>query len=417
MAAEIGDLVQETSSTTGTGDFTLVASNGRQTFAGAFSTGGSNVFYYFIMSQAAVEWEYGTGHMSDSTTLVRDTVIASTNSNAAVDFSAGTKDVVNDTPAEFQLIGPGASTPTQIPKFGVAGQVIVASGLLIDSSNNITPASNDNSALGTATVSWADLFLASGAVINFNNGNATITHSSGLLTFSTPVTLGTSNSFTCGTIELGAASDTTIARASAGHVSVEGTQLLLDPGGNGLVTRTAAGTTTNRSIAVTASSGVSVSNGDGQSGNPTLAGIDASTTVKGVSEFATAAEYRTGTDTARSLVVDQIWTAAAPATLTDAATITVDMAAGIDFGGSSSSALALGGNRTLGAPSNVKSGQKGVLWFSASSSTRTLTLNAAWVLVDGIEVGPYSITTSQILGVAYVNLGTTTYVTAILRDG
>lgn len=47
-----------------------------------------------------------------------------------------------------------------------------------------TPASNDGAALGTTALSWADLFLASGAVVNFNNGNYTLTHSSGLLTAS-----------------------------------------------------------------------------------------------------------------------------------------------------------------------------------------------------------------------------------------
>lgn len=45
-----------------------------------------------------------------------------------------------------------------------------------------TPATSDSNALGSATLMWSDLFLASGAVINFNNGNATITHSTGLLT-------------------------------------------------------------------------------------------------------------------------------------------------------------------------------------------------------------------------------------------
>ena len=48
----------------------------------------------------------------------------------------------------------------------------------------ITPLSNDAAALGSATVSWADLFLASGGVINFANGNYTITHSAGTLTLS-----------------------------------------------------------------------------------------------------------------------------------------------------------------------------------------------------------------------------------------
>lgn len=44
------------------------------------------------------------------------------------------------------------------------------------------PSTSDGYALGTATKMWSDLFLASGAVINFDNGNLTLTHSSGALT-------------------------------------------------------------------------------------------------------------------------------------------------------------------------------------------------------------------------------------------
>lgn len=43
------------------------------------------------------------------------------------------------------------------------------------------PNANDGMALGTATVSFSDLFLASGAVLNFNNGDVTVTHSSNAL--------------------------------------------------------------------------------------------------------------------------------------------------------------------------------------------------------------------------------------------
>ena len=46
----------------------------------------------------------------------------------------------------------------------------------------IKPASNDGAALGDATHNFSDLFLASGAVINYANGNATIVHSSGIVT-------------------------------------------------------------------------------------------------------------------------------------------------------------------------------------------------------------------------------------------
>lgn len=44
-------------------------------------------------------------------------------------------------------------------------------------------ATSDAFALGSATKMWSDLFLALGAVINFNNGNFTITHSTGNITF------------------------------------------------------------------------------------------------------------------------------------------------------------------------------------------------------------------------------------------
>jgi len=129
---------------------------------------------------------------------------------------------------------------------------------------------------------------------------------------------------------------------------------------------------------------------------------------------ATVAQFRAGT-VANGLNVANVWSAAELAVLTDAATIVVNFANGFNFGGASNAVLALGDNRTLGAPSNVKGGQSGVLWFGATGGTRTLTLNAAWLLMDGVESGPYSITTSQILGVAYVTRSTVTYVTAILR--
>lgn len=55
---------------------------------------GTNVsFTYTIQLQSGSEWEVGIGYLSASTTLVRDTVTASSNSGSVVTFSAGTKDV------------------------------------------------------------------------------------------------------------------------------------------------------------------------------------------------------------------------------------------------------------------------------------------------------------------------------------
>lgn len=46
----------------------------------------------------------------------------------------------------------------------------------------LQPDVNDGAPLGIADQAWSDLFLASGAVIGFNDGDVTITHSSNLLT-------------------------------------------------------------------------------------------------------------------------------------------------------------------------------------------------------------------------------------------
>ena len=48
--------------------------------------------------------------------------------------------------------------------------------------NALTPGTSDGIALGTGSLMWSDLFLASGSVINLNNGDITLTHSSETLT-------------------------------------------------------------------------------------------------------------------------------------------------------------------------------------------------------------------------------------------
>lgn len=46
----------------------------------------------------------------------------------------------------------------------------------------LTPASSDGAALGTTALMWSDLFLASGAVVNFDNSDVTITHTANKIT-------------------------------------------------------------------------------------------------------------------------------------------------------------------------------------------------------------------------------------------
>lgn len=91
------DRVKDTTTSTGTGNLTLsgTAPSGFQNFNSAF---GTNVLFYYAIAGGS-EWEVGEGYLSASTTLVRSDVKASSNSNAAVNFSAGTKDVFCTLPA------------------------------------------------------------------------------------------------------------------------------------------------------------------------------------------------------------------------------------------------------------------------------------------------------------------------------
>lgn len=62
----------------------------------------------------------------------------------------------------------------------------------------LLPTTDDGAALGSTTKEWSDLFLATGAVINFANGNYTITHTSGVLTFLGAVLTGSSLGYAAG---------------------------------------------------------------------------------------------------------------------------------------------------------------------------------------------------------------------------
>ena len=99
MAFILNDRVKVTSTTTGTGVFALgSATAGFETFASGI--GGSNTTYYAIAHQSSAEFEVGFGTLdSDGDALTRTYIINSSNSDAAVDFSAGTKDVFCTMPA------------------------------------------------------------------------------------------------------------------------------------------------------------------------------------------------------------------------------------------------------------------------------------------------------------------------------
>ena len=99
MALVINDRVRETTTTTGTGAMTFAgAVDGFETFSAGI--GNNNTTYYAISLNSAQEFEVGLGTLNaSSTTLTRSTVISSSNSDAAVDFSAGSKEIFCTLPA------------------------------------------------------------------------------------------------------------------------------------------------------------------------------------------------------------------------------------------------------------------------------------------------------------------------------
>ncbi len=111
MALVINDRVKEQSTSTGTGTIDLDgAVTGFEGFVAGIGDG--NTTYYTIFNQGTTEWEVGVGTVTDAATdtLARTTVISSSNSDAAVSFTSGTKDVFCTMPAS-KVVYLDASTP------------------------------------------------------------------------------------------------------------------------------------------------------------------------------------------------------------------------------------------------------------------------------------------------------------------
>lgn len=112
MALVLADRVKETTSTTGTGTITLAgAAFGFQSFS---VIGNGNTTYYAIVDTATGAWEVGIGtYTSSGTTLARTTILSSSNSNNAVDFAAGSKDVFVTYPSEKSVFLTAADVVAQ----------------------------------------------------------------------------------------------------------------------------------------------------------------------------------------------------------------------------------------------------------------------------------------------------------------
>jgi len=184
MALVVNDRVKETTTTTGTGTVTLGgAVSGFDTFAAGI--GNSNTTYYCI--QLAAEFEVGLGTLAgDSSTLARTTVISSSNSDNAVNFSAGAKNVFCTLPASKATVLDASGNlalagaidvdgVTNLDVVDIDGAVDMASTLQVDgvltttatqvatgvitSGSNIVSDTDSTDDLGTTSVRWANLFV------------------------------------------------------------------------------------------------------------------------------------------------------------------------------------------------------------------------------------------------------------------
>jgi len=156
MALVVNDRVKETTATTGTG--TLDLAGAVQDFEGFVAgIGNSNTTYYAIVNTGTGEFEVGLGTVTDAATdtLSRDTIISSSNSDAAVNFSAGTKDVFCTLPASKAVVEDENNDVTLPADLTIGANLDVSSGTIKLDGNY--PTGTDNVALGDTALDAGSL--------------------------------------------------------------------------------------------------------------------------------------------------------------------------------------------------------------------------------------------------------------------
>lgn len=160
MALIVADRVQETTNTTGTGAYTLGgAVSGFQTFASEVSN--ADTVYYSITDNVNFEVGLGT-YASSGGTITRTTVFTSSNSNNAVNWGVGTKNIFLTYPADKAVIEDASNNVT-------IGNNLVVGGTV----DGVDIASRDAVLTSTTTTANAALPKAGGAMTGAITTNST----------------------------------------------------------------------------------------------------------------------------------------------------------------------------------------------------------------------------------------------------
>lgn len=141
-------------------------------------------------SGADMHFLVGNNGATEAITILNSGNVGIDNTNPATAFSVGGSGGSNasfETAVSSGIVSQaynrniGAYASLSFDGTAIAFRPSGTNGVSINA-NDMSPRTTDTSALGTSSLMWSDLFLASGAVINFNAGNVTLTHSAGILT-------------------------------------------------------------------------------------------------------------------------------------------------------------------------------------------------------------------------------------------
>lgn len=290
MALVLADRVQETSTTVGTGTFTLLgAVSGFQSFS---AVGDGNTTYYTISGGA--QWEVGIGtYTAAGTTLSRDTVLSSSSGGAKVDFAAGQKYVFVTYPEDRSVYVNGSSVVfsnsatvanNQLANSTISGKALGTNLDTLTLGSYLTGTSYNGSAAVTAAVDATSANTASKVVARDGSGN----FSAGTITASLTGTASTATNIAAG------------AQGSIPYQSAAGTTAFLAKDANATRYLSNTGTTNNPAWAqIDLTNGVTgtLPIGNGGTGATTLAGanipeLNVANTFTGANTFRTTSGTR-----------------------------------------------------------------------------------------------------------------------------